>query len=199
MMSVACGLRIANPRSAIRNPQSGVLMAWIMKNSGTMQVPRRDEPYLTDEMKQTLEKEYLPRFPRKQAATIPALHLVQDAYNCVPYQACEEIAAFLGLQPSDVQDTASFYDEFTVEVQGKYLIMLCQSISCELMGQVELQEKIARKLGIEPGMTTDDGRFTLRPCECLGSCGSGPCALINHDLHEDITFDNFERVLDSLE
>jgi NADH-quinone oxidoreductase subunit E len=66
-------------------------MAWIMKQSGTMQVPRRDEPYLTDEMKQELEREDLPRLPRKQAATIPALHLVQDAYNCVPYQACEEI------------------------------------------------------------------------------------------------------------
>ncbi|MEX2217098.1 MAG: NADH-quinone oxidoreductase subunit NuoE [Phycisphaeraceae bacterium] len=164
-----------------------------------MQVPRRDVPYLTDEMKQTLTNEYLPRFPRKQAATIPALHLVQDAYNCVPYQACEEIAAFLGLQASEVQDTASFYDEFCVEPRGKYLIMMCQSISCELMGQVQLLDKVAKKLGVEPGMTTGDGKFTLKPCECLGSCGSGPCALVNEDLHEDITMENFERVLDSLE
>ena len=173
-------------------------MAWIMKNSGTMQVPRRDEPWLTADMKQMLETEFLPRFPRKQAATIPALHLVQDAYNCVPWQACEEIAAFLGLQASEVFDTASFYDEFCVEPRGKYLIMLCQSISCELMGQVELQDKIAHKLHIGPGETTPDGRFTLKPCECLGSCGTGPCALVNEDLHENITMDNFERVLDSL-
>jgi len=174
-------------------------MAWITKKSATTVVPRRDEPWLTDAMKKELTEVYLPRFPRKQAATIPALHLVQDAYRYVPYQACEEIAAFLELEPSQVFDTASFYDEFTVEQQGRYLIMLCQSISCELMGQPELQEKIAHKLGIEPFETTADGKFTLRPCECLGSCGSGPCALVNEELHEDITMENFERVLDSLE
>jgi len=173
-------------------------MAWILKPSATQTFPRREEPYLTAEMRRELDEVYLPRFPRKQAATIPALHLVQDAYRCVPYQACEEIAAFLGLSPSEVFDTASFYDEFTVEEQGRYLIMLCQSISCELMGQPELQEKIAAKLGIEPFETTPDGKFTLRPCECLGSCGSGPCALVNHDLHEDITMENFDRVLDAL-
>jgi NADH-quinone oxidoreductase subunit E len=174
-------------------------MAWITKNSATTPIARREEPYLTAEMKRTLDEVYLPRYPRKQAATLPALHLVQDAYNCVPYQACEEIAAHLGLQPSDVLDTATFYDEFCIEQpRGKYLIMLCQSISCELMGQAELQEKIAAKLGIEPGATTDDGRFTLKPCECLGSCGSGPCALVNEKLHENLTLENFERILDAL-
>ncbi len=173
-------------------------MAWITKNSATTQIPRRDEPWFTQAMQQEIAQVYLPRFPRKQAATIPALHLVQDAYNCVPFQACEEIAAFLELEPSQVYDTATFYDEFIVQPHGKYLIMLCQSISCELMGQPELQEKIMHKLGIEAHETTPDGRFTLRPCECLGSCGSGPCALVNQDLHEDITMENFERVLDSL-
>jgi NADH-quinone oxidoreductase subunit E len=173
-------------------------MAWITKNSATVEIPRRDEPWLTPAMRQELTDVYLPRYPRKQAATIPALHLVQDAYRCVPYQACIEIAEFLGLKPSEVFDTATFYDEFTVEQQGRYLIMLCQSISCELMGQVELQTKISEKLGIEAFETTPDGKFTLRPCECLGSCGSGPCALVNEKLHEDITMENFANMLDSL-
>ena len=173
-------------------------MAWIMKHSATQEIERRDEPYLTSEMQKTLEKTYFPRYPRKQASTLPALHLIQDEYNYVPFQACEEIATFLDLTPAEVFDTASFYDEFTTEKVGKYLIMMCQSISCELCGQVELMNKIADKLGVEPGQTTADGKFTLQPCECLGSCGTAPAALVNHDLHEDMTMETFEKTLDEL-
>jgi len=174
-------------------------MAWIMKPSATMQIERRDEPYLTAEMKQRLEAEVLPRYPRKQAATLPALHLVQDAYNFVPFQACEEIAAFLELSAAEVFDAASFYDEFTEQPVGKYLLMVCQSLSCELCGQVELMENLSDKLGIEPGQTTEDGRVTLKACECLGSCGTAPAALINHDLHEDITWERLSKTIDELE
>lgn len=171
-------------------------MAWMMKPSATMEVERRDEPYLTPKMCKELEDVYLPRYPRKQAATIPALHLIQDEYNSVPWQAVEEIAAFLELSPAQIYDTATFYDEFTTEPVGENLIMVCQSLSCELCGQVDLLEKIGTKLGIGPGETTNDGKFTLKTCECLGSCGTAPAALINHTLHEDITFEAFEKVLD---
>lgn len=174
-------------------------MAWIMKPSATMTVERREEPYLTSKMRKQLEEVYLPRYPRKQAATIPALHLVQDEYNSVPWQAVEEIAEFLELSPAQVYDTATFYDEFTDEPVGENLIMVCQSLSCELCGQVDLLEKISHKLGIGPGETTDDGKFTLKTCECLGSCGTAPAALVNQKLHEDMTFDAFAKTLDALD
>ncbi|MCC7191958.1 MAG: NADH-quinone oxidoreductase subunit NuoE [Phycisphaeraceae bacterium] len=173
-------------------------MAWIVKNSGGMTIERRETPYLDDALKQKLEAELLPRYPTRRAATLPVLHAVQDQHNWLPYQAIEEVAAFLGLQASEVLDTATFYEMFFLRPKGKYLIMLCQSISCELMGHNELMEKIERKLGIHAGETTEDGRFTLMHAECLGSCGTAPCGLINDRLHENITAENFERILDSL-
>ncbi len=174
-------------------------MAWIAKNSATMQIDRRDQPYLTDDLKQQLESEILPRYDTRQAATMPALHLVQDTHGWLPHQAIEEIADFLGLTSSQVMDTATFYEEYWLKPHGKYVIWVCQSLSCELMGQQELVAKLEAHLGIKVGETTDDGRFTLMDVECLGSCGTAPCALVNHDLHENINADNFKRVLDALE
>lgn len=173
-------------------------MAWIVKNSATMQIERREEPYLDESLKEELEKQVIPRYPTRRAATLPVLHAVQEKHNWIPLQAVEEVAAFLKLSPSDVLDTATFYEEFWLQPKGKYLIMICQSISCELMGHRDLLAKIKTKLGVEVGQTTGDGRFTLMTAECLGSCGTAPCALVNEDLHENITVQNFEKVLDSL-
>ena len=173
-------------------------MAWIVKNSAGATIERRPEPYLTDAIKARFEAEILPRYPTKRAATLPLLHAVQDETGWLPHQALEEIAAFLDLAASEVYDTASFYEMYFFKPKGKYLILLCQSISCELMGHNELMEKIEHKLGIGAGETTDDGRFTLMHAECLGSCGTAPCGLINDRLHENLTAENFERILDSL-
>ena len=95
-------------------------------------------------------------------------------------------------------DTATFYEDFWLKPKGKYLIGVCQSISCELLGQRQLMEKISDKLGISEGETTEDGRFTLITMECLGSCGTAPCALVNETLHENLTVENFEWMLDAL-
>ncbi len=173
-------------------------MAWITKNSGSLAVERRDEPYLSEALKAKLEAEVLPRYPTRRAALLPTLHAVQHEHHWIPYQAAEEIAAFLELKPSDVLDTASFYEEFWLQPKGTYLIMVCQSISCELMGQITLLEKISAFLGIEPGQTTEDGRFTLMAAECLGSCGTAPCALVNEKLHENLTVENFQQILTAL-
>lgn len=173
-------------------------MAWIVKNSAEMTIERREEPYLDDQMKKELEAEVLPRFPTRQAATLPVLHAIQEKHNWLPYQALEETADFLGLKPSDVLDTATFYEEFFLQPKGRYLIQVCQSISCELRNHDALLEGISRKLGIQPGQTTTDGKFTLMTVECLGSCGTAPCALVQGRLHEDVKFEDFEKALDSL-
>jgi len=174
-------------------------MAWIVKNSGTMQIDRQDQPYLDAGLKAQLEKDVLTRYPTKQAAVLPVLHAIQHKHNWIPPQAIEETADLLELTASEVLDAASFYEDFWLKPKGKYLIMLCQSISCELLGQVDLLEKIKAKLGIDVGQTTADERFTLVTVECLGSCSTAPCALVNEKLYESLTADNFERVLDELE
>ncbi len=173
-------------------------MAWIMKNSAGMTVPRRTEPYLDDELKAKLEAEVMPRYPTRQAATLPVLHALQDKHGWLPFQAMEEASAFLGTKPSEVADTASFYEMFHLQPKGKYVIWVCQSISCELRGEHDIVKAIEKKLGVETGQTTPDGKFSLMHAECLGSCGSGPCALVNDKLFEDLTPANIQQALDSL-
>ncbi len=174
-------------------------MAWITKNSATMTIDRRDEPYLTDAIREELEREVIPRFPTRRAATLPVLHRLQEEHGWLPYQAIEEAAAFLEVAASEVLDTATFYEEFWLKPHGKYVIWICQSLSCELLGNRQLVQAVEKKLGIIPGQTTDDGRFTLMNVECLGSCGTAPCALVNEKLHENLTVENLDRILDSLE
>lgn len=172
-------------------------MAWIVKNSAGTVIETRDEPYLTDEMKAHFEADILPRYPTKQAATLPLLHALQDQYNWLPYQAVEEAAAFLGLEASQVLDTASFYEMFHLQPKGKYLILICQSISCQLCGHQKLIDALEKKLGISLGQTTPDGKFTLSHAECIGACGGAPCALINETLHENLTLENLDKIIDS--
>ena len=174
-------------------------MAWVAKNSAGMEIDRREEPYVDDAFKAMLEADVLPKYPTRQAATLPALHAIQHKYNWITHQAIEELATFLELDAAVVLDTASFYEDFWLKPKGKYLIMLCQSITCELMGQKELLAGIETKLGIKVGETTEDGKFTLVDAECLGSCDTGPTALVNEDLHERLTVENFGELLDSLE
>lgn len=174
-------------------------MAWIVKNSAGMQIERREQPYLTEAMKAELEAKVMPRYPTRQAATLPTLQMIQHEYGWVPQQAVEETAAFLGLSVATVLDTASFYEEIWLRPRGKYLILICRSLSCELLGQPGLLEAVKEKLGIDEGQTTVDGKFTLMTAECLGSCGTAPAALINEELHEKLTPENLERVLDELE
>jgi NADH-quinone oxidoreductase subunit E len=174
-------------------------MAWIVKNSATQKIDRSDTPYLSPALRAELEKEILPRYPTKRAALLPVLHAVQHEHHWLPFQALEEVAAFLSLTPAEVLDTASFYEEFWLQPKGRHLLMVCQSISCELLGHQALIQKVQSKLGIGPGETTEDGKLTLMTAECLGSCGSAPCALVNEKLHENLTADNLEAALASLE
>lgn len=171
-------------------------MAWITKNSAGTRIDRRPEPYLNDQLKKVLSEKYLPRYANKQAALLPALHLVQHEYGWIPAQAMEEIAAFLGLKPADVIDTASFYEEYWLKPKGKHLVQVCRSIACEFCGQKEITQACKDHLGIEVGETTEDGAFTLIELECLGSCGTAPAALIDETLHEDLTPQAMREALD---
>jgi NADH:ubiquinone oxidoreductase subunit E len=171
-------------------------MAWITKPSGTMKIERRDEPYLTDAMKKDLSERVLPRYETKLAALLPALHMIQHEYHWVPPQAMEEIAVFLGLEPADVLDTASFYEEYWLKPRGSHVVAVCRSIACEFCGQREVTDACREKLGIEVGETTDDGQFTLVELECLGACGGAPALLVDEALHEHVTPEQARELID---
>lgn len=174
-------------------------MAWItQKSSAPNDLGRRAVPYLAPATKDRFERDFIPRYPTRRGALIQVLHAIQDEVGWLPMQAMEEVAQFIGITPSQVVDTATFYEEFFFKPRGKYTLWVCQSVSCEIMGSTALQGKISEKLGIHHGETTPDGKFTLMHVECIGACGGGPCALCNHKLHENLSPDNVDAILDSL-
>jgi NADH:ubiquinone oxidoreductase subunit E len=171
-------------------------MAWITKPSATQKIPTRAEPYLTAAMKERWERELIPRYATRQGALMPILHEIQHAHRCVPYQAMIEIAGFLKISAAEVLDTVSFYEEYTTEKLGQCVIGICQSIACEVCGHQKLVDHVRNKLGIEPHETTDDGKFTLLTLECLGSCDTAPVALFNETLHENLTIEKVDDLID---
>src|SRR5438552_6088322 len=162
-------------------------MAWIAENRTTATVKTSETPYLTDEMKNHLRETYFPRYPTKRAVLLPALHLVQHAYNWIPMQAVQEVAEFLEIAPSEALDTATFYEEYWLRPKGKYLLQVCRSLSCEICGSRELTEHVKRKLNVEEGETTADGKFTMVELECLGASGTAPEATGNEAVYEKVT------------
>lgn len=173
-------------------------MAWITKDSCSARVQRRAEPYLTPAMKDRLSKEVLPRYETTHAALLPALHTIQHQYGWIPAQAMLEIAEFLSLAPADVLDTASFYEEYWLKPKGRHLVGVCRSIACEFCDATRCTEAIKSRLGIDVGQTTPDNKFTLVELECIGSCGTAPAALIDEDLHENLTPRRCVELIDQL-
>lgn len=153
---------------------------------------------LTDEMVAEI-KSYFPRYPTRQAVTLPALHIVHERLRQVPLQAVVEIAELLELAPSQVQDTLSFYGMFKQDKpHGRTRAWVCRSISCALLGGEEILEHLCTKQGIRPGETTPDGKLTIEYAECLGACEFAPCMLANTTLHKCLTklsADQFVRTL----
>jgi len=174
-------------------------MAWQVEDRRSQAPAAEGEgPLLTDEMKRELSEKYFPRYPTKRAVLLPALHMVQHHYNWVPMRAIQELAEFLEISPAEALDTASFYEEYWLKPKGKYLIQVCRSLSCEICGSKRLTEHLSRKLNIEPGETTADGKFTLVELECLGACGTAPVMLVNDVLYENLTPQAIDEILAKL-
>ena len=173
-------------------------MAWLTKPSAAP-LPNRDTPYLTDALKAEVESTYAHRYPTRRAMALPLLHAIQHEHNWLPPQAIQEGAEFLGIDAAQLQDTASFYEEFFLQPRGKHTIWVCQSVSCECMNEKAVTDAICDKLGIDPGETTPDDKFTLMKVECIGACGGAPVALVNETLHEHLTPENVGGILDKLD
>jgi NADH-quinone oxidoreductase subunit E len=144
--------------------------------------------------------DYLPRYPSKQAVTLPALHLVQDSLRCVPLPAIREIAEILDLSPAEVHDTMSFYGFFRSEKDalGKNRLWVCRSLACMLRGGDELLADVCQKLHVRPGGTSSDGKITVEFAECIGVCEGAPAVLINDEARMNVTPDKVDGLLAEL-
>jgi len=145
------------------------------------------ERVLTDEMIEAI-KAFFPRYPTRQAVTLPALHVVNQRLRWVSVQAVLEIAELLELAPAEVQDTLSFYGFFKQDKpHGELRAWVCRSISCALRGGEEILDHMCHAAGIRPGETTADGKLTLEYAECLGACELAPCVLAGEKLLKNMT------------
>jgi len=140
---------------------------------------------LTPAMRAEIEA-YFPRYPTKQAVTLPALHIINEHLRHVPQGVIPELAELLELSPAQIYDTLSFYGFFKSEPCGQVRAWVCRSISCSLRGGEEVLEALADKLGVAPGQTTPDGRVTLEFGECLGLCDFAPAMLANERVYKNL-------------
>jgi NADH-quinone oxidoreductase subunit E len=154
---------------------------------------------LTEELRQKIQA-FLPRYPHKQAVTLPALHIVQDALRCVPLEAIREIAELLDLSPAEVYDTMSFYGFFRDEKKplGRTRLWVCRSLPCMLRGGEELLAHVCRKLDVQPGGTSADGKITVEFAECIGACEGAPCVLANDEHRMNVTPEKADELIEEL-
>jgi NADH-quinone oxidoreductase E subunit len=138
------------------------------------------------------------RYPQTRSALIPSLYLAQEEVGYVSHDVLRELACIFGLFPNEVYEVASFYTMFFKKPAGKYVIHVCTNISCLLCRGEEIMAHLQARLGIKPGDTTPDGRFTLLEVECLASCGTAPVVQINGDYCENVTTAKLDQILDSL-
>jgi NADH-quinone oxidoreductase subunit E len=154
---------------------------------------------LTEDLKNRI-RAYIPRYPSKQAVTLPALHIVQDELRCVPTEAVREIADLLDLAPAEVYDAMSFYQFFRSEDDklGKTRLWVCRTLACALRGAEDLLEHCSKKLGVPVGGTTEDGKITLEFAECIGACEGAPALLVNDEHVMNVTPDKADQLINEL-
>jgi len=144
---------------------------------------------------------HLTKYPadRKRSALIPLLFVIQRERGYVDNAGVNYLAKFLGLEVTDVWETATFYSMFNLRKIGKHHLQICKTLSFKIMGEPDITDHVCSKLGIHPGETTEDERFTVTLVECLGSCGTAPMMQIGFDYHENLTTEKVGKILDSLE
>ncbi len=151
-----------------------------------------------DEKTKREADEILSRYPTKEAAILPFLHLAQREFGYISQEVAEYVAQLLGFTPARIYGIATFYTMYNRAPVGKYHVQVCKNISCSLLGAKGIIEHISDRLGIAPGETTPDGKFTLTLVECLGSCGTAPVMQINDDYYENLTTARVNEILDGL-
>jgi NADH-quinone oxidoreductase subunit E len=153
---------------------------------------------LSEERERELAK-ILSRYPNKMAACIPVLHLCQEANEA---WVSEDVIAFvakkLELSAAHVKGVVTFYSLFNQEKPGKHQVWVCRTLSCALRGSDALLEHCEKRLGVQVGESTKDGKITLRTAECLAACGTAPVMQVDKMYHENLTVESVDRILDRL-
>lgn len=140
------------------------------------------------------------RYPHKRSASVMVLHALQDHFGYLTPEAMTWTARKLELQPINILELVTFYPMFRQRPVGRFHLKICRTLSCALAGSHELYRHLCTKLGLDPAahgsQTTPDGRFTVEFVECLASCHTAPVLMLNDTLHERVTPERVEQLLE---
>jgi len=137
----------------------------------------------------------LPHYPTRRAVSVEALKVVQHHRRWVSDEALRDVAGFLEMSPDELDNVATFYNLIFREPVGRHVILLCNSVSCWVMGYESIRDALMHRLGIRFGQTTEDGCFTLLPMVCLGTCDHAPAMLVDDDLYQDLRPELLDNIL----
>ena len=148
---------------------------------------------VTEEMKKLLQK-----YSQEKSNLIQILNEVQEKYGYIPKQAQLEISENLKIPMAEIYGVITFYSRFTLKPKGKYAISVCLGTACFVKGSQKIMDRLKERLGIEPGQTTEDGKFSLDETRCVGACGLAPVFTINNEVYGKATIKQLDQVLDEL-
>ena len=137
-------------------------------------------------------------YPDRRGALLPVLHLAQDTFGYVSLEVEEYVAGLFGLSPAHVHEVVTFYTLYFQAPKGRHVVAVCHNLSCHLLGAKGIVEHLERKLGVEVGETTADGRVTLQAVECLCACEAAPMAQVDDRYELNLTPEKIDRLLEGL-
>ncbi len=153
---------------------------------------------LTEKEKKEIDN-HLKEYPTKRAGCIEALKVVQQSKRWISDESLQDIADYLDMTADELDSVATFYNLVFRKPVGRHVILICDSISCWILGYIKLYEHLNKTLGISFGETTEDNRFTLLPIPCLGTCDHAPALMIDNDLHRDLSPEKLDAILEKYE
>jgi NADH-quinone oxidoreductase subunit E len=137
-------------------------------------------------------------YPDKRGALLPVLHMAQDTFGWISLEAEEYVAGLFDLSPAHVHEVVTFYTLYFQQPKGRHVVAVCHNLSCYMAGSRDILAHVKRRLGIEVGETTDDGRVTLQSVECLCACEAAPMAQVDERYEMNLTPEKVDRILEGL-
>jgi NADH-quinone oxidoreductase subunit E len=137
-------------------------------------------------------------YPDARGALLPVLHMAQDAFGHISLETEEYVAGLFDLSPAHVHEVVTFYSLYFRTPKGRHVVAICHNLSCHLAGAPEILAHVKRRLGIEVGETTEDGRITLQAVECLCACEAAPMMQVDDRYELNLTAEKVDRILDGL-
>ncbi len=140
--------------------------------------------------------EIITKYKETRGALIPVLHEAQEVYGYLPEAVLKKISDGLNVPLAEIYGVVTFYTQFSLNPKGRFKINICMGTACYVKGSGDILEKFKEKLGIDVGQCTEDGKFSLDACRCIGACGLAPVIMINDDVHGRLVPDDVDGILE---